>query len=458
MGAVRQMQWSEVDSENAVVVGLGRIGLSCASHLIRNGYDVEIADPRKNPPLERVLQSELPGVPLHKEKIDSRIFLNANLIVLTGCVSDNQKIVRMANQYGCEVVNCMELFARSVKRPVALIAGNNGKTSVSALVKEAIVQQGGRVRVGGPSDAPVLDMLNGTKPDVYLIEVPAMSALEQTWSLSCDVVAYLNGELLTGNEKKSTSAQHGKAFERVLSAAKRVVLPADGAERRPFRSCKSQARFGGCAEDGRDSDFGIAASGEDRWLVRGESRLCRMSEFHLRGAHNERNIMAALAILEGLGYDAETVLPALRGFQGLPYCCSPIGEFGDDVGWINDSKSTNLSASIAAVNASEKPVVLIAGGVSRSGDFSPLARRVNGNLIGAVLFGRDGEQIQASLQDVTETVYAESIFDAISAAAEMANKNGGDVVFSPGCAPFDLFVDHVLRGQFFTNAVRMHYS
>ncbi len=454
MEAAQLMQYHDHYAANAVVIGLNKTGLSCAAYLVGEGYNVEIADTRQSPPLQRVLQSELPGVTLFKGATQPRVFMDADVVVLTGNAVSDERIAQQARQYGCEVVSSLELFALGRTAPVALVAGANGKSTVLDMVKDVIVRTDGRVRLGGTSSVPVLDMLSGADPDAYLVEASSLSMLAQTRSLSCDVAAFLNAAQDLGSDSDLKS--HESDLRRVFRTAKTIVVNRDDALAASLKAGGECIRFGAGAPE-RDSDYGIAEQDGTRWLVRGNRRLADVTQFAVNGSHNELNILAAIAILQSLGRSAQDSAALIRNYQGLPYCCSQIGSYHDGVRWINDSKSTNLNASIAAVQSSPNPVVLIAGGVSRGADFSELAKKVNGNLRGCVLFGRDGSQIRKSVKKYADSAYVENIFDAVAVAAQMA-RNGDDVVFSPGCEPFDMFIDHVFRGQVFAKAVKNHYS
>ena len=454
MEAAYSMQYYDEHAVSAVVIGLNKTGLSCATYLVNEGCNVEIADTRNSPPLQHVLETELPGVPLHKGAIQPKLFVNAEMVVLTGNAVSDDRIARLARRYGCEIVSSLELFARSRTAPVVLIAGDNGKSTVADMVKDVIVRRDGRVRLGGTPSVPVLDLLVGTSPDAYVIEVSSLSMLARTRSLSCEVATLLN--FAEDNNGRSALKMHESDLRSIFGAAKRTVVNRDDAFASSLYRDEECVRFGLQAPES-DSDYGIVEHAGARFFARGSERLAKPEQFKLLGPHNELNILAAFAILDSLGYSAESAIPHIRRFQGLPYCCTQIGSYQDGIRWINDSKSTNLNASIAAVQSCDKPVVLIAGGVDRGADFAKLAEQANGNLRGCVAFGRDGMRIRNSLKKYAETAYAENIIDAVSAAAHMARK-GDDIVFSPGCAPFDMFVDYVFRGQVFTRAVKMHYS
>ncbi len=454
MEAAYSVQHLAQQGKNAVVIGMNKTALSCASYLVDEGYDVEIVDSKQSPPLQRMLQTELPGVVLYKGEIQPKLLVNADIVVLTGNSVSCERTAKLARQYGCEVVSSLELFARSRTAPVVLIAGNNGKSTVADMVKDVIVRKRGRARIGGTSGVPVLEMLSGSAPDAYIIEVSSLSMLAQTRSLKCEVAAFLN--FANDDGMRSGVPAHESDLRGMFNSAVQTVLNCDDPLSASLYGKGEGRRFGSGSPE-HDHDYGIVELDGRRWFARGGRKLAAVDKFALAGSHNELNILAATAILESLGYSAESSIKCIMKYQGLPYCCTQIGVHDDGVRWINDSKSTNLNASAAAVLAADRPVVLIAGGVDRGADFKSLVKKVSGSLRGCVLFGRAGKRFHHSIKRHTQSAYAENLIDAVDMAARMA-EFGDDIVFSPGCEPFDMFIDHVFRGQVFTRTVQMHYS
>jgi UDP-N-acetylmuramoylalanine--D-glutamate ligase len=172
----------------------------------------------------------------------------------------------------------------------------------------------------------------------------------------------------------------------------------------------------------------------------------------MSGAHNEANALAALALASVLGRDLAPQLEALQGFAGLPHRCQWVGE-RDGVTFINDSKGTNVAASVAALEGLQGPFVLIAGGQSKGADFGPLATSARGKLVGAVLIGEAAEKLKTMLSPVCPARVAGDMDSAVELAVEYASK-GSTVLLSPACASLDMFVDYADRGDSFIAAVQ----
>ena len=204
-------------------------------------------------------------------------------------------------------------------------------------------------------------------------------------------------------------------------------------------------------------DFGLRSQNGEIWLAQGETCLLALSELPLAGLHNAANAMAALALCSSLGFDVQALLPALRSFRGLPHRVEKIAEF-DGVTWYNDSKGTNVGATVAALTGlgglDDRKIVVILGGEGKGQDFAPLKQVVSRHARALVLIGRDGPLIENALRDTGVVIEsAGSMEDAVDRARHLA-KSGDAVLLSPACASFDMFRNYPHRGEVFTAAVK----
>ncbi|MBA3562557.1 MAG: UDP-N-acetylmuramoyl-L-alanine--D-glutamate ligase, partial [Gammaproteobacteria bacterium] len=187
-------------------------------------------------------------------------------------------------------------------------------------------------------------------------------------------------------------------------------------------------------------------------LTRGDDRLLPVGALALVGTHNVANALAALALTEAAGFAPQSVLPALASFRGLPHRCEPVATIGS-VEYVDDSKGTNVGATVAAVRGFAQSLVLIAGGDGKGADFAPLADALGGRARAAVLIGRDAGRLAAALSGICRTVRAKDMQEAVREASRIAR--AGDVVLlSPACASQDMFEDYRARGAAFAAAVR----
>jgi UDP-N-acetylmuramoylalanine--D-glutamate ligase len=204
--------------------------------------------------------------------------------------------------------------------------------------------------------------------------------------------------------------------------------------------------------DPAEGHYGLCTRAGQVGLARGSQWLLGEGELRITGRHNLANALAALALGEAVGMDLTPMLDALRGFTGLPHRAQWVAEHRG-VGWYNDSKGTNLGATLAAVEGLPGSVVLIAGGVGKGADFRVLRAALSRKARAVVLIGRDARLIAQQLQGAVPLSIAEDMDAAVAQAAQRACP-GDSVLLSPACASFDMYRDYVQRGEVFMRAVR----
>jgi UDP-N-acetylmuramoylalanine--D-glutamate ligase len=203
-----------------------------------------------------------------------------------------------------------------------------------------------------------------------------------------------------------------------------------------------------------DSDFGLAVHAGVQWLVRDGHKLLPASELQVTGLHNAENALAALALCSAIDLPETEQLRALKGFKGLAHRMEKVLDVGG-VGFYDDSKGTNVGATVAALNGMDRKVVLIAGGDGKGQDFKPLEEPVMNHAQAVVLIGRDGSRIgQALARTSIPLIYAQSMEQAVNHAFDQA-RPGDAVLLSPACASFDMFQNYVHRAQVFIRAVHL---
>ncbi len=449
--------WTTQNTENnsvpnAVVVGLGKNSISCAAYLIDEGWDVEMLDVKPHPQLERLVESELPGIMIHTE-VDPHPFMNAELVVMTRAMTGlYSEVVDLASNYGCRTMTSLELFFECSNKPIVTIVGNNGKSTVLALVNAIANCQGQATCIDAKNGYPFLDLLDANQPDAYILELSSQQ-LAQVQSVGPDIVAILNQ-----TEDQATdngTAPSTEVMTRVASNARMSIVNRDDPVISRMGVGGAGIEFGRSIPK-RDSDYGILTVGTSRWIAKGTEKLINLDHCELQGSHNELNILAACAVADAVGYTVSAARSTIKKFKGLPYSCEDEGR-RNGIRWVNDARSTNVDSTIAAIENSKEHVVLIAGGLSQGDDFSKITRKVNGKLRGCVLFGRDGWKLDQSFDGVKKKELVESIDDAITAAEQIASE-GDCVVFSPGCVSHDMFSDYEQRGETFSQALKTHFD
>jgi UDP-N-acetylmuramoylalanine--D-glutamate ligase len=449
---------------HSVVVGLGKTGASCLRYLWKRGIPVSATDTRRAPPGLAAL-GELAGkLDLRLGGFDLSLLDGASQVLMSPGVSLEEPIARAARERGIEVLGDVEIFARNVHAPVIGITGTNGKSTVTSLVARMAAAAGRSVLAGGNLGDPVLDLLEQPVPDLYVLELSSYQ-LETTSSLRLQAAVVLNVTPDHMDRYPSLAAYAG-AKARIFARAATVVLNADDPLVLAMRGADDRrAPLRGAADPGDavrtvtfsierpDADFALLRIGTRTLLARRGEGLLDVSRLKITGLHNAANALAALALGEAAGLPLAKMLGALESFPGLPHRSEWIADVSG-VRYIDDSKGTNVGATMAAVAGMPGAVVLIAGGLAKGQDFTPLAHAFRGKVRHVVLIGRDAPALAAALEGVCATETVASMQEAVVAATRVARRAGDTVLLSPACASFDMFRDYGHRGDVFAAAVR----
>ena len=358
-----------------------------------------------------------------------------------------------ARRRGIEIFGDIELFARAVSAPVAGITGTNGKSTVTSLLGRMAVRAGLEARVGGNLGEPALDLLAAAEraerpTELYVLELSSFQ-LDTTQSLDLKAAAVLNvtaDHLDRYPSLEDYALSKARIFERCDTAVVNLDDPLVA------RMTRAGQRVLGFSVRGAGGAIYAVQQGAERWLTRRGEPLLAVGSMRLRGLHNAANALAALALGEALELPLAAMLAELQEFPGLAHRTQWVAEIAG-VSYINDSKGTNVGATLAAVSGMDGPLVLIAGGEGKNQDFTPLAAALRGKARRVVLIGRDGPRIGAALEGICPVERAGSMPEAVQAAARAA-RTGDTVLLSPACASLDMFRDYAERGEVFAAAVR----
>ncbi len=450
------MSWQ---GKTVLVLGLGESGLAMAQWLARQGARVRVADSRKEPPFAAELKRSAPGAVLLTGSFNDELVDGAELIGLSPGLSLNEPVVAEAARRGIPIVGEIELFAGALRElgareqsKVVAITGTNGKTTTTALTG-ALCRAAGKVAAvaGNISPAALSALMTcldaGKLPEVWVLELSSFQ-LETTVSLAAEASAVLN----VSDDHLDRYAgldDYAAAKARIFAGGDVQVLNRQDARVMAMaRAASRRLTFGLDAPAGAD-DFGLS----DGWLMHGGERLLRADELAMSGLHNAANALAALALCHAIGLPLAPLLPALRDFKGLPHRVERVAEI-DGVAWYDDSKGTNVSATVAALEGLGRKIVLIAGGDGKGQDFSPLEPALAAHGRALVLIGRDATRIEAAVADCgVPVIHAQDMDQAVRKAA-VAARSGDAVLLSPACASFDMFRNYAHRAEVFALSVR----
>jgi len=433
--------------KNVLVVGLGLTGAACARYFVQQGAHVTVTDSRAAPPGT----IELRGLPVEL-KLGAfgatRALNRYALAAVSPGVSLDEDFVRELRAQGVPTLGDIELFARAAEAPVVAITGSNGKSTVTTLLGEMAKRAGLNVAVGGNLGTPALDLL---APDVqlYVMELSSFQ-LETVLSLRCKAAANLNVSPDHLDRHHSFEA-YAEAKSRIFIGCELAVVNRNDAEtERNVRAAHRKLSFG--LDAPLAGQYGLVKQGGEDWLAFGDERLMKVSELKIYGLHNAANALAALALADAAGLPRAASLAVLREFKGLRHRCEWVAEV-DGVAYFNDSKGTNVGATLAALAGLPEPIVWLGGGQGKGQDFAPLKPVLAQKAHAAILYGQDAAHIERALADALP-VYREADLAASVKRAHTVARRGDRVLLSPACASLDQFRNYEERGEKFCAYVR----
>ncbi|MEE1950687.1 UDP-N-acetylmuramoyl-L-alanine--D-glutamate ligase [Pseudomonas alcaligenes] len=433
-----------------IVVGLGKSGMSLVRFLAQQGVRFAVADTRANPPELATLQRDYPEVEVRCGELDVDFLCRASELYVSPGLALATPALREAAARGVKMSGDIDLFTRHAKAPIIAITGSNAKSTVTTLVGEMAAAAGRKVAVGGNIGTPALDLLSD-EVELYVLELSSFQ-LETTERLGAEVATCLNISE-DHMDRYDGMAQYHLAKHRIFRGARQVVVNRDDALSRPLIADQVPCwTFGLGKPDFKR--FGLIEENGEKQLAFQFEALMPTAELKIRGAHNQSNALAALALGHAVGLPFEAMLQTLRRFVGLPHRCQWVRELRG-VGYYDDSKATNVGAALAAIEGLGADIagklVLIAGGDGKGADFSALKAPVAKFCRAVVLLGRDAEQIAEALGDAAPLLRVKTLDEAVQRCAELA-QSGDAVLLSPACASLDMFKNFEERGRLFAQA------
>lgn len=424
---------------NVVILGLGMTGLSCVRYYLKKGIIPTVVDTRAQPPGMEELP---PEVTLVCGDMPQQLLNQAQVIVASpGIALATPALVEAANA-GVEIIGDIELFAREANAPIIAITGSNGKSTVTSLVGDMAKAAGVKVGVGGNIGIAALSLLE-QECDLYVLELSSFQ-LETTQSLKPLVATVLNVSEDHMDRYESYQAyQHTKLA--IYQQAQFCLINRDDALTLPLQLSPQQSQVSfGCD----DKEYGLVETEKGLALCHNGKALVYASELKLSGLHNLTNVLAAIAMTDIAGIDRDSAIACAKQYSGLAHRCEFVADV-NGVRWINDSKATNVGATLAALEGLA-PVVagnihLIAGGDGKGSDFSPLQPVLASSVKSVVCFGQDKHAIA---EQFSGALLVDDLTAAVATCAELAQP-GDWVLLSPACASLDMFANFMARGDNF---------
>lgn len=431
-----------------IVLGLGATGLSVVRYLVGKGITPLVMDSRHQVPGRQQLAEEFPQVQLICGGFDCRYLVQAQQIVISPGIPLTTPEVRVALDMGIEVIGDIELFARELKgKPASVIGitGSNGKSTVTTLVGMMAEADGLAVGIGGNIGTPALDLL-GQANDLYVLELSSFQ-LETTHSLNCIAATCLN--ISEDHMDRYTDLnRYRQAKMELYKQTQLGIYNRDDLLTQPENLLQTIS-FGLDAPD--IGNWGI----RDGMLAQGAQELLSVGEVALIGRHNVANVLAAMALAEAANIGKAAMIQVAASYTGLAHRCERIA-VRNSVTWVNDSKATNVGATVAALSGLESypgKVILIAGGDGKGANFAPLSPLLD-KVAHVITLGRDGSKIAALKAGA---IQVKTMQQAVERAAELADE-GDLVLLSPACASLDMYPNFMVRGDDFRHQVEAIYG
>ncbi|MBZ2163946.1 UDP-N-acetylmuramoyl-L-alanine--D-glutamate ligase [Alteromonas stellipolaris] len=434
-----------VRAHSYVVGGLGLTGQACVRFLKQQGAKVKAFDTRDTFNVSAPL-----NICVTTGSLPRDFFAGVDTLVLSPGLSLDIEQVIHAKACGVEVIGDVELFARLNSTPTIGITGSNGKTTVTLLTTHMLRACGYEVCEAGNVGRPVLETLpesvsqRETQPlDVIVLELSSFQ-LETTSSLKLNAASILN--ISDDHLDRHGDMQHYTAAkQRIFSHCDTAVVWRGDYQVKPISACENTITYG---LDASDTGFGLR---EGNITFDGEA-LLNSADIRLAGMHNILNVMASLALCQAFGAPLNKAALAVTSFTSAPHRCVEIANI-NGVKWIDDSKATNVGATIAAIEGlapiTKGKIILIAGGDSKGADLSALKPALVESVSEVIALGKDAEKFSAIFGNTT---LVSSMEMAVS-AANLRAVSGDIVLLSPACASIDMFKNYMHRAQVFTDAV-----
>lgn len=450
-------QWSsmmELKNKRVLVVGLGRSGAASALFLQEHGAKVTVSDSKS----EAQLQSDVPalldrGVSIETGRHGERTFRDQDLIVVSPGVPSDQPQLQHARTLGIPVIGEVELAFRYLQGKVLAITGSNGKTTTTSLVGEILAKSGKKTLVGGNIGTPVISLAGKSSPDTMVVLEISSFQLETIEQFCPWIAAILN---ITPDhlDRHHTFQAYVDAKARIFENQKAsdfAVLNADdptcvGLKERIksslFWFSRKQAVEQGTYLKGEDIVF--RQNGTDTVIL-------NRHDIHLKGAHNLENVLAAACMSILAGCSPDQVRRGVSEFRAVEHRLELVSTI-HGVAFYNDSKATNVDATVKALESFPGNIHIILGGKDKGSDYTVLKPLLRERAKKVYLIGAAAEKITSQISGAAPLVHSGTLDRAVKQAFEAA-QSGDIVLLAPACASFDQFENYEQRGRVFKELV-----
>lgn len=444
---------AQLTAQKIVVLGAGVTGLSCVRFLNENGLTCSVNDSRDNAVSVEAFQQEFPKISLALGGWDKALIASADILLVSPGIDTSINDIADAIHTNCIVAGDVELYCQNTTTPILAITGSNGKSTVVSLLAFIGKKLGKNVELGGNIGVPVLEQLKKSL-DCLVLELSSFQ-LETLLSMNAIAATVLN---ISDDhlDRHKTLENYIKIKQSIYNQCQTAVINRDDVNTHVTGKNQSIVSFGkGTPSEGH---FGLEVIGGGTHLMFGSTALIAVNELPITGLHNALNCLAAIALGYSAGWSIKEMLIHLVKFEGLAHRCQLVSKY-KNVQWINDSKATNVGATLAAIEglaaimSPDNNLYVIAGGDGKGADFSPLQSVISKHVAQVYTLGKDGNEV-ALLANKAQTPNSKvsTIEEAVNALDDIV-KSGDIVLLSPACASIDMFKNFAERGNVFVRAV-----
>ncbi|WP_286233476.1 UDP-N-acetylmuramoyl-L-alanine--D-glutamate ligase [Thalassotalea sediminis] len=433
-----------------VVLGAGLTGMSCVRFLKHHQITCLLNDNREDAVNEQEFAHVFPANQLVLGMWDLDEISHADVLIVSPGIDLHAENLSQHISTYCKVIGDIELFCQVTAKPIIAVTGSNGKSTVVSLLSHIAKELGVNMALAGNVGTPVLELINADV-DGFIFELSSFQ-LETLESMDAEIATVLN---ISDDhlDRHQTLENYATIKQKVYQQCQFAVINRD--DRASYNQLnlpkENVSSFG--LDTPTDDNFGLRNVGEQCYLAQGEKLIVNLNELPLAGLHNALNYLAVMAISARLNWSLADVAQACKSFYGLEHRCQRV-ETADGICWINDSKATNVGATVAAIDGlyptlSKGKIILIAGGDGKGADFNELASALAHKVGQLITIGKDGPVI-ARLKD--HSLFVASLEDAVKEAHAKAEP-GDIVLLSPACASLDMFRNFAERGNVFVQAI-----
>jgi UDP-N-acetylmuramoylalanine--D-glutamate ligase len=445
----------DISGKRVLVVGLGKSGVSSALFLQQHGARVTVSDSKQ----EDQLRNEIPllldkGITVESGGHGERTFRQQELIVISPGVPVNAPALEPARKMGIPIIGEVELATRYLKGQLIAITGSNGKTTTTALAGDVVAAGGFHTLVGGNIGTPAITLAPESTDESYTVLEISSFQLETIEQFHAKIAVVLNvtpDHLDRHGSFDAYWASKRRIFENQTEDDFAVLNADDRASARMAAGLKAQVRW-----FSRHQELEIGAFLRGETIVYrdadGDREVMSIHDMQLKGAHNVENVLAAVAIGSILGIAPAKIREAVRNFKAVEHRLEFVANIAG-VDYYNDSKATNVDATIKALESFPRGIHIILGGKDKGSDYAVLKPLLEERARRVYTIGAAAEKIEGQIAGSAEITRAGTLDVAVRKAAEAAS-SGDVVILAPACASFDQFSSYEHRGKVFKDLVQ----